>query len=68
MNRSLLTGQKLVAVFLLGCVLLNYPILYLFNSPRTILGIPVLFAYIFGAWGLLIGLMTYAIEKRGESR
>lgn len=68
MNRSLLTGQKLVAVFLLGCVLLNYPILYLFNSPRTILGIPVLFAYIFGAWGALIGLMTYAIEKRGEPR
>ncbi len=68
MNRSLLTGQKLVAIFLLGCVLLNYPVLYLFNSPRTVLGIPVLFAYIFGAWALLIGLMAYAIEKRGEPR
>lgn len=68
MNRSLLTGQKLVAIFLLGCVLLNYPVLYLFNSPHTVLGIPVLFAYIFGAWALLIGVMAYAIEMRGEPR
>lgn len=66
MNRSWLTGQRLVAIFLLGCVLFNYPLLYLFNSPRTVLGIPLLYAYIFGAWALFIALTALAIERRGD--
>jgi hypothetical protein len=64
MSRSSITGQRLVAVFLLGCVLLNYPILFLFNRPSAILGIPLLYLYIFGAWSFLIALMAYVIERR----
>ncbi|HXH03921.1 MAG TPA: hypothetical protein VNN09_11460 [Candidatus Competibacteraceae bacterium] len=63
MKRSGMTGQRLVAVFLLGCILLNYPILFLFNRPSAIAGIPLLYAYIFGAWALLIGLMALVIER-----
>lgn len=68
MNRSLLMGQRLIAVFLLGCVSLNYPILYLFNSSSEVFGIPVLFAYIFGTWAILIALMAFVLERRGDSR
>ena len=64
MSRSSITGQRLVAIFLLGCVLLNYPILFLFNRSESILGIPLLYLYIFGAWIFLIGLMAYVIERR----
>jgi hypothetical protein len=64
MNRSGITGQRLVAVFLLGCVLFNYPLLSLFNNPWKILGVPLLYIYIFGAWTLLIGVMAYVIERR----
>ncbi|MCL4184199.1 MAG: hypothetical protein KJ011_12220 [Burkholderiaceae bacterium] len=64
MNRSDITGDRLGAVFLLGCVLLNFPLLALFNKPGTILGIPLLYAYLFGAWSLLIGLMALIIERR----
>lgn len=63
MNRSAITGQRLVAVFLLGCVLFNYPLLSLFNKPWKILGVPLLYIYIFGAWALLIGVMAYVIER-----
>jgi predicted permease len=66
MNRSGITGQRLVAVFLLGCVLFNYPLLSLFNTPGEILNIPLLYIYIFGAWALLIGVMAYVIEKRKD--
>lgn len=66
MNRSWLTGQRLVAIFLLGCVLFNYPLLYLFNSPRTVLGIPLLYAYIFGVWAAFIALTAIALERRGD--
>jgi hypothetical protein len=64
MSRSSITGQRLVAVFLLGCVLLNYPILFLFNRRESIFGIPLLYLYIFTAWAFLIGLMAYVIERR----
>ncbi len=63
MNRSSLTGQRLMAAFLLGCVLLNYPILFLFNKTESFFGIPPLYLYIFGAWAFLIGLMAYVTEK-----
>lgn len=68
MNRSTQIGQRLAGVFLLGCVLLNYPVLYLFNRSEEFLGIPILIAYVFAAWLVLIGLMAYVIEKRGDSR
>lgn len=63
MIRSNITGQRLVAVFLLGCVLLNYPVLILFNRPESMHGVPLLYLYIFGVWALLIGLMAFVIER-----
>ena len=56
-------GQRLICIFLLGEVLFNFPILDLFNVGATLLGIPVLFAYIFLAWAVLIALMYLAIER-----
>jgi len=64
MRRSDLTGPRLVAVFLLGSVLLNYPILAIFTRPERVAGIPLLHAYAFGAWLLLIGLMAWVVESR----
>ena len=42
------------ALFLLGFLLLNYPLLDLFAGPSHILGIPALYVYVFAAWALLI--------------
>lgn len=65
MHRASLAGQRLVAVFLFGCVLLNYPVLQLFNARAEIFGIPLLYAFLFGAWVLLIALMAWISERRG---
>jgi len=65
MQPSDLTGPRLAAVFLLGSILLNYPILSIFAPLRDVAGIPVLYAYVFGAWVLLIGLMAVVVERRG---
>lgn len=64
MIRPSIKGQRLAALFLLGFLLLNYPLLDLFAGPGHILGIPVLYAYVFVVWALLIGLMLLAVEKR----
>ena len=63
MKRSGITGQRLAAIFLMGCILLNYPILSLFTRPARIAGIPLLYVYLFGTWALLIGLMALVIER-----
>jgi len=57
-------GQRMIALCMLGCVLFNFPILALFNVPGTLLGVPVLYAYIFFAWALLIALMAWVVEKQ----
>jgi len=57
-------GQRMIALCMLGCVLFNFPILALFNVPATVFGVPVLYAYIFLAWALLIALMAWVIERR----
>ncbi len=66
MKGSIITGQRLAAVFLLGCVLFNYPLIALFNRPGEVFDIPLLYFYLFGAWALLIGLMAWAIERSRE--
>jgi len=55
-----------VALFLLGALLLNYPLLNLFASADRVFGIPVLYAYVFTTWALLIALMALVVEKRKD--
>ncbi len=61
--RATMKGERLVAIFLLGLLLFNYPVLALFNRPTEALGIPLLYAYVFLAWLLLIGLLALVIER-----
>ena len=65
MTKSSRKGPRLVALFLLGCLLFNYPMLALFNVRATVLGIPLLYAYLFAAWALLIALVA-AVMRREE--
>ena len=55
-------SQRLVALFLLGCLLLNYPLLSLFNRLGTVLGIPIMYFWLFAVWGLMIVLMALVVE------
>ena len=56
-------GERLVGVFLLGCLLFNFPLLALFNVRATLFGIPMLYAYLFAAWALLIVLVAVIMER-----
>ena len=64
MGDSETKGQRLIALCLLGFLLFNYPVLALFHLPSAVLGIPVLYAWIFFAWAVLIALMAWVVEKR----
>ena len=58
-------AQRMIALCMLGCVLFNFPVLALFNVSQSVFGVPVLYAYIFIAWALLIALMAWVAEKKG---
>jgi hypothetical protein len=55
-------ARRMVALCMLGALLFNYPMLALFNVSATAFGIPVLYAYIFAAWSLLIACMALVVE------
>ena len=63
MTRDSYKNRRLVSLFLLGCLLLNYPILAIFNLPEMVLGIPLLYLYILCAWVLLIFLVGLITSK-----
>jgi hypothetical protein len=54
-NRTNVRNERLVALFLLGLLLFNYPLLAMFNTPGLVLGVPKLYLYLFVAWAVLIG-------------
>ena len=57
-------GQQLMVLFLLGCLLFNYPVLLLFSQDGLVWGIPVLYVFVFLSWAALVGLMALIIEAR----
>lgn len=60
-------GARLVALFFLGALLFNYPILSLFNRPILIGGIPLLYLYFFLSWLLIIALVCIATSLNPDS-
>jgi hypothetical protein len=65
MRKPSLRAYRIVSLFLLGCLLFNYPLLALFNVDGMVLGVPVLYVYIFLAWGALIALAALVMEGAG---
>ncbi len=63
MPKSSRKGQRLAGLFLLGCLLFSYPLLAVFNVRATLLGIPLIYAYLFSAWALVIALIAAIMER-----
>lgn len=56
-------GKRLIAVFLLGLALFNFPLLAAAESGVALLGLPPLFLYLFGAWAGVILLLALIVER-----
>jgi hypothetical protein len=57
-------AQRLVALFVLGGLLFSYPLMALFDTAGAVLGIPLLYAYLFGVWIGFIALLILIVERR----
>jgi hypothetical protein len=65
MTRPGITTERLLALFLLGIVAFTPPFLGIFNTSHLILGIPILYFYLFVAWALLIALVALTVRGSG---
>lgn len=61
-----LRNQRLLALFTAGWLLLNFPLLTLWDRPLAVAGIPLLPLALFIGWALLIGAAAWIAEAPGE--
>lgn len=54
---------RLVAVAVLGALLFAPPLISLFDRDTRIAGVPLLYAYLFAAWALVIALVAAATRR-----
>jgi len=55
--------QRLVALFVAGGLLLNFPLLALWDRDATVLGLPLFPVALFVLWGGLIALLGSIAER-----
>jgi hypothetical protein len=60
-----IVSQRLLALFFGGALLLNFPLLALWDRDATILGLPLFPCALFVVWAVLIGLCAWIVERRG---
>ena len=53
---------RLAAAAVLALLLFNYPFLALFDRDVRVLGIPLLWVYVFAAWALVVGLVAWLVR------
>lgn len=68
MNRPSAIGERSVALFLLGLLLFSPPLMSLFDAPRFVAGIPLLYVYLFCAWAGILVLLRIVTAKGTRPR
>ena len=61
--RKGLAAQRLVAVFLTGALLFNYPVLSLFDRSERWFGMPMLWLFLFVTWAALLAVVAWIVER-----
>lgn len=60
------SGDRLIALFLAGLMVFNPPLLRAFGHGDQVEGWPLLLVYLFGVWGVLIGLLALHAERSAK--
>ncbi len=58
-------AARLTGAALLGFLLFNYPLLAIFDLHARVLGVPVLWAYLFTTWAALIAIAAAIVRGAG---
>ncbi len=67
MNNPGVMGEKVLALFAIGLLLFNPPLLSLFSVNATLFGFPALYICVFAIWGVMIALVAYMVNRRAAA-
>ena len=59
-------GHRLLFLAVLFGVLLNFPLLAVFDHDGRVGGVPVLYLYVLLLWSLVVGLTGYLVREKKE--
>lgn len=62
-----LAAQRLLALFVSGWLLFDFPLLGLWDRNATLLGVPLFPAALFILWALLIAALAWQMERPGQT-
>ncbi len=68
MKKKVFKTDGLIGIFFLGCGLISYPILTVFNVKTMVFGIPLLYMYIFVVWFVIIVLIYSFTRNQAKSK
>ena len=60
-------AQRLVALFVGGWLLFNFPLLGLWDVDATVLGVALFPAALFILWGVVIATIAWLVERPGQA-
>ncbi|WP_176721820.1 hypothetical protein [Bradyrhizobium sp. LMTR 3] len=63
MPRRGLIAERLIGLFLFGLLLLTPPLIGAFDKATFVVGIPLLYLYLFLSWASLIALTALIVER-----
>jgi len=62
MKKQRKKNTRMLILFIFGFLFLNYPLLSLFSSKNILIaGIPLLYAFVYILWGVLIVITIFTI-------
>jgi hypothetical protein len=56
-------GELSIALFVLALFAFSPPMLAIFGAPELVAGVPLLYVYLFAAWGLVI-VLVHLLARR----
>jgi hypothetical protein len=62
--RNALRNPRLVALCVAGAVLLNFPLLTLWDTKTRLFGLPLMPLALFAGWAILIGIAAWIVESK----
>ncbi len=67
MNQKI-RNEKLILFALLIILLLTYPLIAIVNKPILLMGIPILYLYIFFVWLIIVVIIKRLADKKNTTK
>ena len=64
MTRPDIARERWIALFFLGVAAFSPPLLQIFSADNAVFGIPILYVYMFAAWGVIVAFMAWIAEAQ----